>query len=156
IGSTNDYATVAYSSAGLALWTNRYDGPASGDDQPVGIAVDSSGNVFVTGFSAGSRYDFATVAYTSAGAPPWTNRYDGPANGDDVSAGVAVDWKGNVFVTGASKAALNTDYATVACSGEGVPLWTNRFNGPLTNDPPNNNDYATAIAVGPSGSVYVT
>ena len=66
-GFTNDFATVAYSSAGVALWTNRYEGP--GDyNEPFALTVDSSGNVIVTGCSdAGDgNYDWATVKYSSS------------------------------------------------------------------------------------------
>ena len=42
------------------------------------MAVDASGNVFVTGVgSSGSFSDYATVAYSGAGVPLWTNCYDG-------------------------------------------------------------------------------
>src|SRR2546428_4991943 len=46
-----EYATVAYSSAGLPLWTNRYQEPGIYSSTPGAIAVDSNGNVFVTGES---------------------------------------------------------------------------------------------------------
>jgi hypothetical protein len=68
--------------------------------------VDSSGNVFVTGVSwRGSVYtsaDYATVAYSGAGVPLWTNRYNGPLNNEDIANAIAVDRRGNVFVTGSS------------------------------------------------------
>ena len=42
----------------------------------------ASGNVFVTGSSAGigsgAGWDFATIKYSNAGASLWTNSYDGP------------------------------------------------------------------------------
>ena len=49
-----DYATIKYSSAGVPLWTNRYNGPGNGDDEVCAMAVDGSNNVIVTGYSIGS------------------------------------------------------------------------------------------------------
>src|SRR5438093_269068 len=70
-GRFGDYATVAYSSAGVALWTNRYNGPGNDNDEATAVAVDGSGNVFVTGYSRNGAnnfdYDYATLAYSSAG-----------------------------------------------------------------------------------------
>jgi hypothetical protein len=147
-----DYATIAYSNTGVPLWTTRYDG-ANNFDRPLAIAVDASGNVFVTGESydgGPSPIDFATVAYSNAGAPLWTNRYDGPANLYDRASAIAVDGSGNVFVTGFSENPSNKDYATIAYSNSGVPLWTNRYNpGGLWTS-------STAIAVDSSGNVFVT
>ncbi len=150
--SDYDYATVAYSNAGVPLWTNRYDGPANNDDRACALAVDSVGNVFVTGSSVGSNgdYDYATVAYSNAGVPLWTNRYDA-ANGYDAARRLAVDWNGNVIVSGASLIGTNLDYATIAYSNAGLPLWTNRYDGPGHND-----DEVSAIAVDYNGNVFVT
>ena len=46
------------------------------------MAVDGSNNVVVTGYSSGSGsdYDYATIKYSAAGVPLWTNRYNGPGN----------------------------------------------------------------------------
>lgn len=68
-----DYLTVAYSSSGALLWANTYDGPSDDDyeaDQAIAIAVDTSGNVFVTGTSRGcadsATSDYVTIAYSNA------------------------------------------------------------------------------------------
>lgn len=152
-GST-DYLTVKYSGAGLALWTNRYNGPANLSDQARAVAVDSSGNVFVTGHSTGieSDFDYATIKYSAAGGPLWTNRYNGPANAQEEATAMLVDGSGNVIVTGASRGnGSDMDYATVKYSGAGVPLWTNRYNGLA-----NNSDYATAVAADAGENIFVT
>jgi beta-propeller repeat-containing protein len=152
-----DLATIKYSNAGVPLWTNRYrtDGGISAN-----MAVDRDGNVFVTGDSLASNgsEDFATIKYSNAGLLLWTRRYNGPGNSSDIpSGGIAVDSAGNVFVTGRSiNRNINYDerffdYATVAYSNTGVPLWTNRYDGPA-----NSEDRPSAIAVDSSGSVFVT
>jgi len=155
--TTDDYATIAYSNSGVPLWTNRYDGPAKHSDRAQAIAVDSSGNVFVTGYSATAMsitglilFYYATVGYSSTGTPLWTNRYDGPGNGSDVATAIALDNCGNVFVTGMSDG-TSTEYTTVAYSNEGVPLWTNGYDGPA-----HSRDSAQAIAVDMEGNVCVT
>jgi hypothetical protein len=126
IGSGSDYATVKYSSAGMALWTNRYDGPANSDDAASALAVDASGNIFVTGSSTGKGgllddlgLDYATIAYSNAGVPLWTNRYDG--SGRDEAVAVAVDASGNVFVTGWSFYVTDADFATIKYSSSIPP-----------------------------------
>ena len=148
-----DYATVAYSSSGVPIWTNRYNGPANKGDKAWAVAVDSSGNVFVTGYSevsSGVCCDYATVAYSPTGTQLWVRRYNGPGNSQDWPHAIAVDNAGNVFVTGESYAANgDIDFATVAYSNTGTPLWTNRYNlsGKST--------YVGAMALDRSGNVFL-
>jgi hypothetical protein len=115
-GSGQDYATIKYSSAGVPLWTNLYNGPGNDDDHAVAVAVDGSANVVVTGYStgSGSGCDYATIKYSSAGVPLWTNRYNGPGNAGDSAEAVAVDHSGNVIVTGYSTGSGGeSDFATI-------------------------------------------
>jgi hypothetical protein len=98
-GGAHDFVTIKYSPPGLPLWTNTYDGPANGNDLASAIACDASGNVIVTGASAGisSDMDFATIKYSNSGLPLWTNRFNGSANGADWPDAVGVDDRGNVL-----------------------------------------------------------
>jgi hypothetical protein len=127
-----DFLIIKYSGAGIPLWTNRYNGTANGDDRAYALGVDQAGNVFVAGSSGDAigGINYATLGYSPAGEPLWTNRYDGPANGEDVARALAVDYNGTVFVTGYSSSnGFNRAYLTIAYSGAGAPLWTNRSDG---------------------------
>ncbi len=123
-GATRDYATLAYNAAtGAPRWSRRYNGPASGPDTAISLAVSPGGSaVFVTGTSfagtSGSTTfrDYATVGYNAAtGARLWASRYHGPAGQSDAFA-LAVSPDGTkVFVTGTTVGETTlSDYATVA------------------------------------------
>lgn len=153
VGTNVDYATIKYDGSGDEQWARRYDGPAttlaSDYDRAVALAVDASGNVFVTGNSSD---DFATVKYDAAGTEVWVRRYSGPAAGADWATAVAVDGSGNSYVTGSSYGSSTTqyDFATLSYDPSGAVRWTERYNGPG-----NNYDTPYSIAVH-SGDVYVT
>ena len=153
-GLASDYVTIKYSNAGLPLWTNLYHGPGTGYDRAYLIAAGGNGNVFVAGQSKGSdgTFDYATIAYSSAGVPLWTNRYHGSGNGDDRASAIVVGANGNVYVTGGSVGSDGkSDFATITYSNSGLPLWTNRFDGTGHGD-----DSGNAIAVDGGGNVFVT
>jgi len=148
-----DYATIKYSSAGVPLWTNRYDGPGSYFDIANAVVVDGSNDVIVTGYSSdsGATQDYATIKYSSAGVPLWTNLYNGTGNGEVSATAVAVDSSNNVIVTGySSDSGAIQDYTTIKYSSAGVPLWTNRY------DQLDRIDSAIAVAVDGCNSVIVT
>ena len=152
-GRGNDFVTIKYSPAGTPLWTVTYDGPASADDFPVALAVDSTGNVIVTGSSKGSGtgLDFATIKYDPNGNVLWTARYNGPGiNKDDVPAALSVDLLGNVYVTGSAKVGDKWGFATVQYDPDGNQLWAVRYTGGNLSD-----DEAVALTVDAGGSVYV-
>jgi len=153
-----DYATVAYDSDGNELWSARYNGPGNGSDRANAIAVDDSGNVYVTGKSDGDGRgdrgnDYTTIKYDKYGNELWVARYNGPGNRGDNAMAIAIDDLGNVFVTGYSDWAsgIAPDIATVAYDSYGNELWVAIYDAGASYY----GDIAFAIAVDSSGNIYV-
>jgi hypothetical protein len=116
-----DYYTIKYDSSGNHVWNATYNGGS--DDRGTGIAVDSSGDVYVTGYSeiggdANSDRDYYTIKYNSSGDQQWNITYNGGTW--DAGFGIAVDSSNNVYVTGRSENAFNStsdhDYFTIKYS----------------------------------------
>jgi uncharacterized delta-60 repeat protein len=136
------------------IWVVRYNSPANGADEADAIAVDSAGNIYVTGrsYDPVTSHDYVTVKYNSSGVEQWVARYNGPINYVDWAFAIAVDGAGNVYITGDSYSSVtNPDYATVKYDSSGVEQWVVRYDGPG-----NYYDHASAIAVDNAGNVYVT
>jgi outer membrane protein assembly factor BamB len=133
----------APAASGARLWAARYNGPGSGADAAMKVAVSSTGGrVFVTGSSYGGSStgdDYATAAYnTATGRQLWVARYN-RTTGDSARA-VAVSPDGRkVYVTG--------DFDTVAYdAATGARLWVSVYGA----------GGAVAVAVSPDGgTVYV-
>ena len=92
---------VPFAPAGevFQAWVARYTPPWEADDDAKAIAVDTQGNVYVTGQSwgLGGNYDYATVKYNSAGQQEWATRYDGPDNRNDQANSMAIDSSGTLM-----------------------------------------------------------
>ncbi|MGA2669569.1 MAG: SBBP repeat-containing protein, partial [Ignavibacteria bacterium] len=153
IGTQADFATIKYNSAGVQLWLARYNGPGNSGDYGRAIAVDDSGNVYVTGesYNTSSLYNFATVKYNSSGVQQWASIYNGPGNNTDEPTRLAIDNSGNVYVTGYTINGNVTEYATVKYNSSGVQQWASIYNG--TN---NTTSIANGITVDHQGYVYIT
>jgi hypothetical protein len=131
-------------------WVRRYNGPGNGQDSATAMAVDSTGNVYVTGASSGSGtdLDYATIKYNSAGQQQWVARYNGPGNSTDVAFAIAVDGVGNVYVTGTSVGSdIFGDYATIKYNSAGQRQWVARYNGSNTTGRAKNNGLPAMITV---------
>jgi hypothetical protein len=164
-GVCNDYITVKYDSSGKELWVARYNGLADNHDMPRAIAVDASGNVYVTGGSTVEGrlgegpydYDYATIKYGADGTQLWVARYNGPGDAYDEANAIALDKSGNAYVTGTSNlggygaGSGLQEYATIKYDGDGNELWVARYHGPYEGL-----HCANAIAVDAVGSVFIT
>jgi len=148
----DDYATIKYYPNGDTAWVRKFS--SAGWDEAHAIAIDDSGNVYVTGYSSGfgTYLDYATIKYYSNGDTAWVRRYNGPGNNEDAAHDIAVDKSGNVYITGYSwDSTTLDDYATIKYYPNGDIAWITRYNGPA-----NSGDGATALMVDDSSNIYVT
>ncbi len=160
-----DYMTVKLDRANATeIWSHRYDDVDSENDMATGIAVDSSNDVYVTGYSSlygggdMNTNDLFTIKYDSAGPPQygnyylWTDQYDGSDDKDDraVTISTAIDASNNMVVIGYGRNADNKDdIYVIKYSSSGSRIWLKSYDG-------GDNDYPTAIAFDSSGNVIVT
>jgi uncharacterized delta-60 repeat protein len=120
-GTANDYVTIKYlpDGSGDPAWGTggilRYDGGT--DDRATAMAINSSGEVYITGKSEKSsgNYDYYTIKYDGAGNLSWRARYhNDPFDGNDEATAIAIDNAGHVYVTGRSaRTGSDFDFATV-------------------------------------------
>lgn len=137
-------------------WVRTYSPEKNGCNTAEDIAVDDSGNVYVTGFSLSSMgwpdLDYATIKYYPDGDTAWLRKYSVPiGNFTDSAVAIAVDESGNIYVTGVSDSIGTSDYATIKYYPNGDTAWVRRYNGPSGSF-----DEATDITVDGSCNVYVT
>jgi hypothetical protein len=61
-GTDYDFITIKYRESGVLDWIVRHNGSANGSDVSEDIVIDSSGNIYITGYSnrTGTKTDFIT------------------------------------------------------------------------------------------------
>lgn len=137
------------------IWSKIYNGPLNQQDSAVGVCINPSGNVFITGWSIGSgtSADIVTIRYNpDNGDTVWVNRFNGAANLEDKVSSIICDANA-VYVTGWSftGSPATRDIVTIKYdAATGNRLWVKTYNGSN-----NGGDYGFAIALS-GGNVYVT
>jgi hypothetical protein len=170
-----DAFVTKLNAAGSALLYSTFLG-GSGFDNGHGIAVDSSGNVYVTGQTVST--DFPTVnpiqaanagagdafvtKLNAAGSALVYSTFLGGSN-TEIPLGIAVDSSGNAYVTGQT---LSTDFPTMnpfqAANAGGSDAFVTKLNAAgsvlvySTYLGGSRGDAAFGIAVDSSGNAYVT
>jgi len=90
-GTSYDYLVAKYNQAGDTLWTRTYDYPtANGSDKGLSLALDNSGNVYLTGRSDSdpnttSNIDVLTIKWDTHGNQLWATRYNNTSNNSDLA-----------------------------------------------------------------------
>ena len=171
-----DAFVVKLDSAGALVYADRFGGTSTVVAH--GVAVDGSGNAYVTGYfygtadfdpgagttnlaSAGGSNDAFVVKLDSSGALSYADRFGGTSS--DYGQNIAVDGSGNAYVTGYFydtadfdpgagttnlTSAGNADVFVVKLDATGALVYADRFGGP-------NSDYGSGVAVDADGNAYV-
>ncbi|WP_374448613.1 SBBP repeat-containing protein, partial [Stella sp.] len=113
VAVNNDYFVAKYDPDGNLIWVRNPGSSASGETGQ-GIALDGSGNSYVTGYFSGTvdfdgagsvpplvaaYTDHFVAKYDSDGNLLWV-RNSGSSNSDELGRGIAVDGSGKSYVTG--------------------------------------------------------
>ena len=167
--SSNDLYVAKVSPTGSWLWAASAGGNST--EQGEGIAVDSAGNVYITGyayneaafgtytFSSQGSADIFVAKLNSSGAWQWVK--GGGSKSYDIARSIAVDGSGNIYVTGACYSTGKFGSKTFTSNGsqdvfvakmdnKGVWQWvTNGGSSSST-------DEGMDIALDTKGNVYVS
>jgi uncharacterized delta-60 repeat protein len=157
----DDIFLVKYNSSGAKQWTKQLG--TSSSEMGLGLTVDSSNNIYVTGYTYGcldngnlcsSEADIFLVKYNSGGTKQWTKQLG--TSSSDMGYGVTVDSSDNIYVTGETSGGLdgNTnsggiDMFLVKYNSSGTKQWTKQLGTSLT-------DYGAGVTVDSLENIYVS
>jgi len=176
-----DIFVAKFNRFGSVQWLRRGGGSNFVDEEGKSIAVDGSGNVYVTGYfnsmanfntpsatgknelvSAGAN-DIFVAKYNTSGALQWLVR-GGGTSGDD-GKGITVDGSGNVYVTGYFNIMANFNTPSVTGSNElisagDIDIFVAKYNTSgaiqwLRRGGGTGTDEGNGIGVDGNGNVYV-
>lgn len=175
-GDNVDAFVAKLDSSGHLMWNTFLGGPSHFDQQTdygFDIAVDGSGNIYVTGQSFGT---WGNPIHAYASLPPdyspngdaFVAKLDTSGNlawntflgstGTDLSSGISVDSSGNVYLTGMSQATWGSpiqafhsgfDAFLARLDPSGNLVWNTFMGG-------SGSDYGQQIALDSSGNIYIT
>lgn len=140
-GTIIEATITRFDSSGNNVWTSYFETPTTRENFE-GVAVDSSGDIYVTGmFDDTGVKDILLAKYNSSGSQLWNKTFS--EGGSDHPKDIVLDSSSNIFITGD----IGGNFYVAKYNSSGSPLW---------NITDSNGDHATSIAIDSSSNIYVT
>ena len=99
-----DFGIVKYRNDGTLVWDRKYTNTAGSDDILTDMAIDSIGNVYLTGWETANfstNYNFMTISYDSSGVFRYELIWSEPSGvGPDYGKKIGIDAQGNIYIAG--------------------------------------------------------
>ncbi|MGQ4876720.1 MAG: SBBP repeat-containing protein [Promethearchaeia archaeon] len=145
-----DVFLLKYNSSGTLIWDKTWGG--SDDDEGYSVAVDSSGNIYITGntWSYGNgANDVILLKYNSDGSLLSSTNWGGADS--DEGYDIAFDGSDNLYIVGStsSSGAGNYDVLTLKYSTSGAFIWSKIWGGSKEDD-------GFGICIDNSDNIYIT
>jgi hypothetical protein len=153
-----DIFLTKFGSSGNRIGSKQFGTP--GDDVAYGIAIDTSGNIYITGSTGGNLgatsaggLDIFLAKFDSSGNRIFTQQFG--TNQDDVAYGIAIDTSGNIYITGSTGGNLGAasagglDIFLAKFDSSGNRIFTQQFGT-------NQDDIGYGVVPDNSGKIYIT
>ena len=150
----SDAYLAKYDSQGNLLWNQQLGSP-SGSEEPIGVVTDLNGDLYISGSTRGTP--------GGGGSSAWLAKYDSQGNllwnqplaasGAEISAGLAVDNSGNLYLSGVRDQASdgNGDALLAKYDSQGNLLWSQQLGSAEAEY-----DYSQAVTTDSIGNVYIS
>ena len=137
-------------SAGYYLWNTTWGGAQ--DDTPQGIAVDNTGNIYISGFTDNfgtTGYDMFMVKYDDGGNYIWNATWS--PSGEDLSYDIMVGNDGGLYLIGETSSVGNggADLSILKFNSSGNLEWTETWGG-------NADEWGRGIDQDSMGNIYIS
>jgi uncharacterized delta-60 repeat protein len=126
VGDSGNLLIAKYDNYGVLKWQKTLSG--TGTEQGSGITVDSSGNIYVGGYTTSQGaggYDLLIASYNTEGALQWQRTLGGV--GDDYGMGIKTDPLGDLYVVGFTNSLGAGDYDLLVAKLPSTGLLTNNY-----------------------------
>ena len=153
-----DIFLTKFGSSGNRIGSKQFGTP--GDDIAYAIAIDTSGNIYITGSTGGNLgatsaggLDIFLAKFDSSGNRIFIQQFG--TNQDDIGYGVGADNSGNIYITGSTKGILGSGSLGLldVFLAKFNSSWVNQFIVQFGSD---RDDVGYSVALSGTDNIYIT